>query len=208
MKTMLLGIAVLVGVGLATSCSSSHFDTELVTLSVPGPIPGCIAVNSAGVYWADTYANTILSAPVGGVPDGGAPTTVASVANPICVAADDTNVYWTGGTTVAKAPLGGGKPTVVAAGQTGLGTIALDATSVYWTALEGDDVNLGVIMKAPLGGGTPTTLATGQLSPTGLSVDGKDIYWANQDGTGSSVMTLSLANHTSPTALVSGQDTI
>jgi hypothetical protein len=35
--------------------------------------------------------------------------------------------------SVMKVPIGGGTPTVLASGQTGAASIAVDATSVYWT---------------------------------------------------------------------------
>jgi len=45
-------------------------------------------------------------------------------------------------TRVMKAPIGGGAPVVVAAGQQRATDVAIDAASVYWT-----DTDAGAIMK-------------------------------------------------------------
>jgi hypothetical protein len=50
------------------------------------------------------------------------------------IATDGTNVYWSAGNTIYKCPVGtanGGKP--IATNQSGAASVAVDATSVYWT---------------------------------------------------------------------------
>jgi sugar lactone lactonase YvrE len=64
--------------------------------------------------------------------------------------------------------------------QNGLGRIALDSSSIYWTA-----TNDGTVMKASLDGGPPTTLALAQSYPTGIAVDATNVYWTNYQGAGS-----------------------
>jgi uncharacterized repeat protein (TIGR03803 family) len=119
-----------------------------ITLAEPGephtPPPRPLAVDGTSVYWMNfggaTGARSVMKVPV--PLTGGAPTTYPFGAS--YVVADDTSVYWAGGsppgtTTIVKASLGGGVATTLAAGPfdqvTGL---AVDATSVYWTTYERD----------------------------------------------------------------------
>jgi sugar lactone lactonase YvrE len=67
----------------------------------------------------------------------------------------------------------GGTPTIIASGQPANG-IAVDATSVYWTAEAS-----GTVMKVSTGGGIPTTLASGQYRPTAIAVDATSVHWTN-----------------------------
>jgi hypothetical protein len=60
------------------------------------------------------------------------------------------------------------------ASNPGAGSVAIDATNVYWA-----DPRDGTISKEPIRGGTVTTLATGQADPIGISVDQTNVYWAN-----------------------------
>ena len=146
--------------------------------------------DSTSVYWADGTLGTVMSVPVGGVPDGGAPTTLASGQKlPYAVTVDSTSVYWTNfGTSagsykdysVMKVALGGGTPATLASGYAVSSNdafgIAVDANSVYWTNSN------GTVMSVPLNGGTLSTLATGQLpasSTEGIAVDSTSVYWAN-----------------------------
>lgn len=77
--------------------------------------------------------------------------------------------------------------------------MAVDATGVYWTDLEGR------VQSVPLAGGAVATLAQGQLRPWGIALDASYVYWSNnqgrailrapKDGTGSPTL---VATATSP----------
>jgi hypothetical protein len=51
--------------------------------------------------------------------------------------------------------------------------IAVDATSVYWTNMDGS------VMKVPIAGGAATTLATHEDNPVGIAVGGTNVYWSS-----------------------------
>jgi hypothetical protein len=109
------------------------------------------------------------------------PTTIAAnQAGPIALAADSSNLYWTTqGGQVMQCALGGcsGNPTALAtvAGlqPLGIGALAVDATSVYWS-------DSGGIEKCSIAGcsGAPTTLVAAQQA-YGLVTDGTNVYWTD-----------------------------
>ena len=68
-------------------------------------------------------------------------------------------------------------PIVLAAQQSQPLTIAVDATSVYWTSSGDGSV---AVMKVPLCGGAVSTLAVGpDGNATGLAVDTSRVYWVS-----------------------------
>src|ERR1019366_4485982 len=97
----------------------------------------------ARVYWSELGA--CRKVPL----DGGTPITLATGpgnSTYYALAVGAAGVYWTidigpfcrlcgGGTTaLVEVPIGGGTPTTLALGPGGPGSVAVDATSVYWEA--------------------------------------------------------------------------
>src|SRR5439155_25619200 len=104
-------------------------------------------------------ATSASSAPVG--PPAEATAIVSNLASPTHLAIDGSNVYVVDKKKglIAKAPLAGGDAKPLAADQKGVGDLAVDATSVYWTTSDGKGG--GAIHKVGIDGkAKPTILAT------------------------------------------------
>lgn len=97
-------------------------------------------------------------------------------AYPRAIAVDSGNVYWLdrGGNNsygqVMKAPLAGGSPTMLTAGDVG-GAITVDGVAVYF---DGDD---GVLRRVPISGGTWEQVADHFC---GFTVDDSQVYVGGQ----------------------------
>jgi hypothetical protein len=63
---------------------------------------------------------------------------------------------------------------IVASGQAGPQNIATDATHIYWTNRNGDQV-----MRAAKAGGAVETFAAGQDGAQGIALDASHVYWTN-----------------------------
>lgn len=164
---------------------------------------GSLAVDATSVYWTafdlSGLQGSVMQVPI----TGGVPTAIASGWAPVLygtpcgttattLAAEGASVYWSAGSmatgvnpvppSLMKIAVDGGTPIAIAAmaelGEEGVGTIAVDTTSAYWTN--------GEFFKVPIGGGAATTIAMfdeGIEAQTGsYAMDGQNLYWA--DGTG------------------------
>jgi hypothetical protein len=92
--------------------------------------------------------------------------------NPLAIALDATNVYWTTGSDVRSMPIDGGDVAVL--GEPGAGyDLALDEQNLYWAD------TIGRIYKLPLAGGDAVNLAAGTRTPTAIAVDESNVYWVD-----------------------------
>jgi hypothetical protein len=105
--------------------------------------PAGIAVSSTQIFWTGfSISNAgLFAAPLGGLPDGGAPAVISPTSAQPQVVTDASNVYWIAGDQVLEAPLAGfpdgGAPKVLAANQNEALLIAVDPLAhgnVYWAS--------------------------------------------------------------------------
>jgi len=154
-----------------TTCAGTMLGGRcLVTLATA--IANDIAVTSQAVFWT-TIQDGVRSVPI----CGGPVTTFAPDASNVGLAADAANVYFVSRQAnpagqLAKCAASGcaGGATILSSGPTPT-SIAVDATSVYWTDATGN------VLAMPVAGGAPRTIASGQPLPTSLLVFDGNVYW-------------------------------
>jgi hypothetical protein len=153
------------------------------------PEPYGIAVNDSMLCWT-SYSDSGFVATMG--LNGGTPTVLPGSDQPpeeywpVDIAADSTNIYWTGGTmygSVYRQPISGGAAVALSTDKA-YGApwgIAVDATYVYFTVPNGGQDTYGTIEKVPIAGGPTTILAHTKLgdAPEAIAVDATSVYWTN-----------------------------
>jgi hypothetical protein len=169
--------------------------------AIGGTDPVVPVVGTTNIYWsaADPVPGThdILRAPL-----TVAGTSVLATAGAIgAFALDSSALYYVNdgsnpNTVVARVSLADGSTTILGSTAVvgGGSSIAIDATSVYWTG------GLGGVWKVPIVGGTPVVVSSGG-SPSNITVDTARLYWTD----GGSVLSMALADGT-PVALAAGQN--
>ncbi len=134
-----------------------------------------LALDATHVYWVLTTGGIGRA-----LKSNGAPELVAGTPMGNAVALDDAYVYVSQYLEIARAPKQGGALATVTTGTNGSATLAVDATSVFWSSwLSGSD---GRVSRAPKDGGAATTLAEGQSVPANLAIDDANVYWTNLEG--------------------------
>jgi hypothetical protein len=93
------------------------------------------------------------------------------------------------------------QPAAIVSGQPQVHSLAVDATSLYFTVDPGGSPAGGSVRKVPLSGGAVTTLLSGLPSPAGIAVDASFVYWASLFGNAISKVPL---DGGTPVTLVSG----
>lgn len=147
-------------------------------------VPYGIASNGTDLFWANhsQVTNTIGHALISGLTAVNPIIGTPYVVNPTYVAADATYFYWgnagngttTGG--VYRAKLDGSAPTALVKNTGSVYGLAIDATNVYFTLNNNNQV--AFVPKTSDVSVTPTQLGDAtDTEPYQILVDGNDIYW-------------------------------
>jgi hypothetical protein len=145
---------------------------------------GVIATNTTQACWTLNNGN-FPDTPVSVVcmsSSGGTQFTVASGSAVYWgLALDETAAYLiegdgSGAGTILAAPLAGGTPLTLGAGDPA--GIAVDDTNVYWTTAPFDG-GTGSLIRVPKQGGVAVTLVAGQNDPGSVAVDAQRVYWTD-----------------------------
>ncbi len=114
---------------------------------------------------------------------------VATAANAVGIAVDDTYVYWTSptGGVVQRAPKTGGSNSVIAKNQDMPQSIVVDGKYVYWGNIGTGPVGAS-IRRAPIAGGTCDGAACEVFEkvpvPNALAIDADALYWVDKSASG------------------------
>jgi hypothetical protein len=162
--------------------------------------PWFIAVDDTSAYWTTYTGGDLMRVPKDG---SAAPTALVSgeaVAFGLALVGD--RILYTDSDGVLSLPKAGGAATVLVTGSQSPWSIAVDATTAYWTEACGPDC--GAVRSVPQGGGAPAELATGLDAPSGIVTDGGELYWADFGGIGDGAIFKVVKEGGAPVTLVSG----
>jgi virginiamycin B lyase len=146
-----------------------------------------VAVNTNGIYWANTGNSRIGRANI----DGSAPNPIlinVTGANVCGIAATDSFVYWLDasiGQRIGRAGADGSNPTLGFIGGVSPSCgLAVDNSFLYWGA------GSKAIGRAPVGGGLATnafipSATSAANNPCGVAVNSQYVFWGNSGATDS-----------------------
>ena len=117
-------------------------------------------------------------APAGDGNAGAIVTLATAQANPLGVAVDGENLYWTTNQGVMAMPLSGGAPMLLASSPGGNSLVRSDGANVFWTSQA-----QGTVSRVAIGGGPVATLAMGESAPLGIALDASNVYFTSAMGT-------------------------
>lgn len=145
---------------------------------LPGPRAGAVQILSGtGAVLATTLLHGVGEGPAIGYYSPGSEIQLSTsgmntvLAGPAGVAVDgagDVFLVDQGGGSILELPVGGGAPTVVAAGLNGPTAVAVDGAGDLFVA----ELSAGQVLELPAGGGTPFAVLGNLAEPQALAVDG------------------------------------
>ncbi len=142
---------------------------DVVTLATSQRYPGTITLGAGEVYWANGMFGTADGWIMRVAAEGGTPSTCASAQEPIAMAVDGENVYWSVVGAVLRRPIVGGPVVTLASDGQVRGHLALLGGALYWGTTDG-------VTRIPTDGGAAVAVASGQA--TGLMAhDSAEVYW-------------------------------
>ena len=118
------------------------------TLAMGSGVRG-FAVDGVNLYWTNSGDDTVMKVPS----SGGSASTLAANLTVGGIATDGQYVYVTSGRqcgSVLKIAVDGSSITTLATGQLGVGSIVVDATSVYWAATTTVSDDAGAVTSGPV----------------------------------------------------------
>jgi hypothetical protein len=160
------------------ACSGTCTSGRCLVTLVSESNVGTVTADSTNVYWSAADTGVLASIPAG----GGVVTTLATGMYGSQLALESGTIYWasyyskTTSALVSVAVGGGDVTTLVSTSLPMSGYLAMDATSVYWTAQ-------GSVLKSPVAGGSVVTLVTRSDDASSIVVSATGVYWcAGKDG--------------------------
>ncbi len=145
-----------------------------------------IATDGTNLYWMYSTPGGqrgLLGCPL---PDcAGGPTQLYIGGTPTPLVANNGMLYWSDpdAAQVAACPITGcgSSPTILATGQTSVGSLAVTRTAAYWSALQSGSIPV-MICSLPDCGQNPIAFTPPGVSVYALAIDTSNVYWLTWNG--------------------------